>query len=193
MALVLVVAGAGGAAAQQDADTRELLAYRLTMDGVKRFGVAMRTLAAEMKKDPKVQELSKLKTDIEALEAKDELTEAEDARLAAMKEKAEELEQTVEGATNVMDGKTLTEMEARARQSPVVMRALGAAGMTPREYAKLAISLLTSSMYAGMQKSGLLKELPKEASPENVKFVLDHEAELTALQKEWAAWSKESK
>lgn len=48
-------------------------------------------------------------------------------------------------------------------------------------------------MIAGFQKSGLLKELPKElkeVNPENVKFILGHEAELAGMRKEMRSWTR---
>src|SRR5688572_26320401 len=180
-ALLLCVTAAAPAAAQNDPDTKELMAYRLTMAGINKLNIAMRAVYTEMKSDPRVVEMKKLEADAKALSEKEELTEAEEARLAAMMEKKEQLEDAIGGGMNIGNEKTLTDMEAKVKTSPVMMRALGKAGLTPREYAKMSIAMLTSAMYAGMQKAGLLKELPKEASPENVKFILDHEAELTAM------------
>ena len=192
-AVLLCVTAAAPAAAQNDPDTKELVAYRLTMDGIKKLNVAMRSVYDEMKSDPRVLEMKKLEAEAKVLSEKEELTEAEEARLAAMMQKKEELEDAVGGGMNIGNEKTLSDMEAKVKQSPVMMRALSKAGLTPREYAKMTMSMLTSAMYAGMQKAGLLKELPKEASPENVKFILDHEAELTAMQKEWATLGKDIK
>jgi hypothetical protein len=67
------------------------------------------------------------------------------------------------------------------------MAALNAAGLAPREYSKYMLASMMAGMVAGFQKSGMLKELPanlKEVHPDNVKFMIDHEAELTAMQKE---------
>ena len=191
-ALFLCVIAVAPAAAQNDSDTKEVMAYRLTMAGVNKLNVAMRSVYEEMKSDPRVLEMKKIEADAKALSEKEELTEADEARLAALMEKKEKLEDSV-GGMNVGNEKTLADMEAKVRTSPVMMRALGKAGLTPREYAKMSLAMVTSAMYAGMQKAGLLKELPKEASPENVKFILDHEAELTAMQKEWALLGKDIK
>ena len=191
-ALFLCVIAVAPAAAQNDSDTKEVMAYRLTMAGVNKLNVAMRSVYEEMKSDPRVLEMKKIEADAKALSEKEELTEADEARLAALMEKKEKLEDSV-GGMNVGNEKTLADMEAKVKTSPVMMRALGKAGLTPREYAKMSLAMVTSAMYAGMQKAGLLKELPKEASPENVKFILDHEAELTAMQKEWALLGKDIK
>ena len=47
-----------------------------------------------------------------------------------------------------------------------------------------------ASFAAGFKKEGMLTAMPEGVSPENVKFVEEHEAELTALQKKWEAMSK---
>jgi hypothetical protein len=44
--------------------------------------------------------------------------------------------------------------------------------------------MIGASFAAGMQKAGMLKELPKEVNAENVKVILEHEAELQKLQEE---------
>ena len=49
------------------------------------------------------------------------------------------------------------------------------------------LASLMAGVVAGFQKSGALEELPKElkeVNPDNVKFILEHEAELTAMRKE---------
>jgi hypothetical protein len=62
---------------------------------------------------------------------------------------------------------------------------LKAAGMAPREYATFMMAMLQASMVAGFKKSGMLKEIPKDVSAENVKFIEEHQKELEALQKEF--------
>ena len=69
LALVLV-ASTGPMAPQNDADTKELQSYRLTMGGMNKLSLAMRSIFTEMKKDPRVLEMTKLTADIKALEAK---------------------------------------------------------------------------------------------------------------------------
>ena len=196
IAALLLMTGVSPAAAQatqMDADSKEIQSYRLTMVGLKKMGVAMRSIFEEMKRDPRVQEISRLEADIKALEDKEEPTEADDARLETLRAKHEQLEDSLGGGMSFGNEKTLSGMEAKIKQSPVMMRGLQAANLSPREYAKLSMSMLTSAMYAGMKKSGMLKELPKEANPENVQFILDNEAELAAMQKEWAAFEKDVK
>lgn len=51
--------------------------------------------------------------------------------------------------------------------------------------------MIQSGMIAGMRKAGLVKEIPKDVSAENVRFVEEHEAELKALQEAWEQLGKE--
>ncbi len=171
--------------AQVDADAKEIASYRLTMESIRKLDVAMRAAFAEMEKDPKYQALRKVEEEIEAIEKKEETTEAEDARIEALREQKEKME--AENDTDLGDAKTLSEMEAQVRKVPAMARALASAGLAPREYSKIMMAMVPAAMAAGMKKSGLLKTLPKEFNAENVKFIEDHEAELTAMQKGWQA------
>ncbi len=169
--------------AQADADVREIAAYRLTMDKVNQAAVAMRAVAAELKKDPRYQELAEVKAELAALRKKDELTEAEDARIEQLTKREEELEAAVDDKALSKSG-SLSEMEAAFKAQPVFAGALAKAGMPPREFAKFLLAMFQASFAAGLQKAGTIKELPKEVNAENVKFVLEHEAELQKLQEE---------
>ena len=169
--------------AQVDADAKEIASYRLTMESIRKLDVAMRAAFAEMEKDPKYQALRKVEEEIEAIEKKEDATEADDARLEALREQKEKME----AETDLGDAKTLSEMEAQVRKVPAMARALASAGLSPREYSKIMLAMVPAAMAAGMKKSGLLKTLPKEVNAENVKFIEDHEAELAAMQKRWQA------
>jgi hypothetical protein len=170
--------------AQNDADTKELASYRLTMDAVNKMAVAMRAAAVEAKKDPKYPELARIHTELETLKKKEEPSDAEQARIEELSTKQEQLEQELERPGLFNDANTLDEMERAVRNQPLLSGALATAGMPPREFAKFTFAMIGASFAAGAQKAGLLKELPKEVNPENVKFVLDHEAELQKLQQE---------
>lgn len=178
------------------ADSKELASYRLTMETTKKVYGLMRSMAQEMANDPKVRALKKTKAEIEALSKKDELTDAESARLEKLTMQAEQQEDALEqgsGSLNLGNAQNLNEMEAGIKAHPQMMAALTKAGLTPREYSKYFLASLMAGMVAGFQKSGLLKELPKElkeVNPENVKFMVEHEAELAAMQKEMAALDK---
>lgn len=178
------------------ADSKELASYRLTMETTKKFYALMRAIMQEVASDPKAQALRKTKAEIDALSKKDELTDAESERLEKLQAQAEQEEDALEHANagiNMNQAQSLNEMEAAIKANPRFLAAVTKAGLTPREYSKYALASLMAGMVAGFQKSGMLKQLPpdlKEVNPENVKFILDHEAELTAMQKEMEKQSK---
>jgi hypothetical protein len=173
-----------------DADLKEIANYKLTMETVEKVKVATRAMIAEIKKDPKYQQLLKLEAEIDALEKKDDRSEAEDAKLAALNEEKEKLESASDNPLSLGQANSLSEMEANIRKSPPIANALQSAGMSPREYSTFMMAMIQASMVAGFKKAGMMKELPKEVNPENVKFIEEHEAELKAMQAEFEKLAK---
>jgi hypothetical protein len=178
------------------ADSKELASYRLTMDTTKKVYTMMRAVMQEMSSDPNYQALQRTKAEIEALSKKEELTDAESARIEKLQMQVEQQEDALQQANsgmNLNDAQTLNEMEAKIKASPRFVAALSKAGLTARDYSKYILASLMAGMVAGFQKSGVLKELPselKEVNPDNVKFILEHEAEIAAMQKEMEALEK---
>lgn len=173
---------------QADRDMKEIASYRLTMDTVKKVDVAMRAMFDEMAKDPRFQASLKLEAELKALNEKEERTEADDRRIEELEREKETMRS--ENPFNLGSANTLSEMEAQVQKVPPMANALRSAGLTPREYSKFMLAMLQAGMAAGMKKSGLIKELPKDFPAENVQFILDHEAELTAMQKQWQELGK---
>ena len=173
-----------------DADLKEVANYKLTMATVEKVKVATRAMIAEIMKDPKYQQLMKVEAEIEALEKKQERTEAEDEKLAALNEQKEKLETAADSPLSLGQANSLSEMEANIRKSPPIANALQSAGMSPREYATFMMAMIQASMVAGFKKAGMMKELPKDVNPENVKFIEEHEAELKAMQAEFEKLAK---
>jgi hypothetical protein len=186
--LAIALAAGAGATAVQDADEKELAAYRLTKEGLDRYAAVMKTLLVEMKTDPRFAEIAKIQAEIDRLHDKDELTAADEKRLEELEAKLEQLDTAT--ALSLGDG-SLSELEAQIRKNPTMTAALKTGGMAPREFAKFSIVLFQASMAVGMQRAGLLKELPKEIAAENVRFVEQHEKELEALQRQLEALSGE--
>ena len=194
--IVSLIASLGVGAAGQSpgfsaADSKELASYRLSMDTAKKVYAMMQALSQEMQKDPKVQAMMKLEAEIEALEKKDDLSDADSERLDKLREQKDQQEEAIAAAAgpalNMNNASSLDEMEAVMRKSPQAMAALNKVGLTPREYSKFFIASLMAGMVAGFQKAGTIKELPKELKeihPDNIKFMLEHEAEFAAMQKE---------
>ena len=188
--LIVSVISAANAQSFSAADTKELASYRLTMETTKKVYALFRAIGQEMASDPKFQALQNTKAEIAALSKKDDLTDAESARLEKLEMQAEEQEEALEQANsagNMSNAQSLNQMEAAIKANPRFVAALSKVALTPREYAKWTLASLMAGMVAGFQKSGVLKELPKdlkEVNPENVKFIIEHEAELTAMRKE---------
>ena len=187
--LIISLTSAAAAQSLSAADTKELASYRLTMETTKKIYALFRAFSQEIASDPKVQALQKTKAEIAALSKKDELTDAESERLEKLEMQAEQQQEAIEAQTgaNISNAQNLSQMEAAIKANPRFMAAMSKVGLTPREYAKWTLASLMAGMVAGFQKSGVLKELPKdlkEVNPENVKFILDHEAELNAMRAE---------
>jgi hypothetical protein len=72
-------------------------------------------------------------------------------------------------------------LSARLENHAGLAAALQAAKLTPREYAKFAITLVAAHLAHGFLKAGVLKRVPNGAPTNNVEFVKTHEAEVTAV------------
>ena len=192
--VVLTVACSGSAPfasarpAQSDADSKEIAAYRLTLDALAKVTNINRTMVQQMMKDPKLQESARINEELDGLSEKDELTEADEKRMEELSARMEQLEDVSNPLGG--DAKSLSEMEARMKKYPPLMQALAREGMTAREYAKFWLAFIQAAFAHGFQKSGMLKELPPDVNKENVKFIAEHEAELQAMQKELEALGK---
>jgi hypothetical protein len=175
-------------------DEKELSTYRLTMPTLKKVMAVVEGYVEEMSKDPKFQEMEKVKAQIKALEDKDELTDAQEKELEKLRERLESLEEEVERATEasgIQNPETLDQMEASMKKQPVAMKLLAREGLTPREYAKTMMALLQASLAEGFsQGKADLSKLPPGINPENVKFVRDNKEVLAQMQ---AALAKQRK
>ena len=168
-------------------DEKILATYRLTMPNVKKAMAVVQTLATELAKDPKVQEHTRLKKELQTLEKKDELSEAEEAQADKLRERIEALEREREergGDSTFSNAQSIASMEAAMKKEPAGVRALASAGMSAREYSLTMMALLQAALVEGMsQGKADLKNLPPGINPDNVLFVREHKAELEAMQK----------
>lgn len=152
---------------------------------------ATRNLVAAMKADPRFQQFAKLEAERAALEAKEEPTDADLERMEKLEAEMDRLSESVE---NFLGGnKSLDEMEAAARKDPMVSAAMKSAGITAREYAKFFAAYLQAAMISGFTKAGMVKEMPKEANLDNIKFIEEHAAEIEGFMKEWEALGKKER
>jgi predicted RNase H-like nuclease (RuvC/YqgF family) len=174
--------------AQADADMKELATYTLTMETLNKVDRAMRAAFVEMKKDPRFAEAAKLEAELKALKKKEEPTEADDKRQEELEQRLDALKDN--DAMNMSDAQTIAQMAAKIEKFPPMMAGLRSAGLTAREYSKFMMAVLQAGMTAGMQKAGMLKEIPPGTNPANVKFMLDHEEDFKKMQAAWAELGK---
>jgi septal ring factor EnvC (AmiA/AmiB activator) len=174
-------------ASAQSADEKALASYRLNMATVRKVAAATQAFAAEQAKDPKMQELTKLRAEIKTLEDKDERTDAESEKLEKLREREEALEETMargEDANETNNSQSLADMETSIKKMPQAVAILAREGITPREYTLCMMALLQAAMVEGFsQGTADLSKLPAGVNPDNVRFVRENKAELEALQK----------
>lgn len=181
--------GAGPAAAQPpsaDPDIKELSSYRLTKPTLDKVVNVNRAMVRAMMQDPRYEAAMKLEAAVEALGSKGALTDEEADRLEELEAKQDEMADDIDNPLGG-DSKTLAEMEARIKKFPPLMQALQKEGLTAREYGKFWMAFIQAAFAQGFQKAGMLKELPPDINPENVRFIEEHAAEIAALQKEFEA------
>jgi DNA repair exonuclease SbcCD ATPase subunit len=196
LVLALIVATSTAFAQSLDADAKELQAYTLTTAALKQFVQATRAMMAAAKADPRFGEVMKLEAEIDKLESKEEPTEADEERLEKMNEQLEVLKEKLP-RVNMADAelKTLSDVEGAIKREPLMANALKSAGMAPRDYAKFTLAFFQAAMIHGMQKSGMVKEIPKDlqatVNMENIKFIEANQTEINALMKEFQAASRQ--
>jgi hypothetical protein len=180
--LALLIIGSLRPAIAQSAspDARELEAYELSMPVLEKIAAANAAAQRTQAKDPRQQKLAKQKAELAALEAKDELSNAEHERLAVL---ADEIARADEGDQD--DGAngagTIAEYAARVESSPALAAAVKAVGLSPREYATAALALLHAATAQAFMDQKLLAKLPPEVSQRNLDFVRQHRARLEKL------------
>jgi hypothetical protein len=99
-----------------------------------------------------------------------------------------EQRQAMENSGSSDANASLDDMVKTLESQPLIASAVRDAGLSPREFALFTISMMQSSMAAGVLKmrpkdnqDSLIRQM--QANPENVKFVQQHEAEITQKQK----------
>jgi len=166
-------------ASTSDADTREVLAYRLTMSKLKQLNVAMDDLHRQRDTDPSYQQLQQKKKELAALGEKDEPTAADQDRMARLEAEIEELEQADEGPED--QDQSLSAMAERMASDPRVAAALKKAGLAPREAATMSLALFQAAFTVGMLDTGTITSIPKDINTDNVKFYQANRVEIEAL------------
>lgn len=167
-----------------DADARELAFYRLTLPNLNKVINVNRTVLQALVDDPNVQEGLAIDAELEALTRKQQRTEADEERIADLQERKERLDEALDNPLGG-DARNLDEIETRIKRYPPMAQALARESMAPREYAKFWLTFLRAAFAHGFQKAGMLKELPADVHPDNVRFIADHQAEIEAMQREF--------
>jgi hypothetical protein len=182
IAAMLLVAANGAAQTRRpaagDPDLAELTAYRLTTATLQKLIVATQALGQALQTDPKYKGFMAAQKELQALQAKDEPTPADEQRMEALERQLEQMSDAIDGGGAAQ---TLADMERKISAMPHMPESLAKAGLSPREYAKFNLTLLQAGFVAGMKKAGQLRQLPPGVSMENVQFVIDHEKELADL------------
>jgi hypothetical protein len=174
-----------------DPDTVELSNYKLSAATLKKVTSAAHAFAQAMQNDPKFKGAIAAGRELEALENKDPRTPAEDRRIEELQKQVDEAEkqmQALTGSDDKDDSATLTDMARKLSAIPHMDEAFKSAGLTAHEFALFEASLLQAAMVAGFKKAGTLQQIPPGVPPENVQFVLDHEAEIQQVQKEMSGF-----
>ena len=167
-----------------DPDAKELAAYQLTMPALNKVLQAAKNLADAAKNDPRFKKQAALKAELKKLEAKEEPTEADEARIEKLRADIETMGNSIFPDA---DTQTLSQMAAAMEKEPLFAKALASAGVTAREYAKFVLAYMSAGMVVGMMEQGVIKDVPKELAtsvhPDNIKFFQAHKAEMQAFQK----------
>lgn len=181
MAWLLRVAAVVGLTASlgatgQSADDRELMQYRLTPEVLSKAESVAQAFAANVEKDPRMKRRLDAQREIAVLEAKDDLTEAEQARLDQL--------QGIVGNEPIdlgINGGSLAEISAQLAKIPAMSAALKTAGMAPRDMAKFVVTAVQAAMISGLQSAGM--PVPAGAAGENVRFVAANQAAIERINR----------
>jgi hypothetical protein len=179
-ALAVAAVASTPAVAQDDPDTREVLAYKLTLPKLKQLNDAFADLERQRAADPAYQALLRKKRELAALAEKDDPTDAELERMAVLEDEIARAEEAEEGIS-LNDNPTLSDMADRLAADPRIAGALKRAGLAPREAATMMMAYIQAAFTAGLMESGDVTEIPKGVNADNVRFVRANKAALEAL------------
>jgi hypothetical protein len=164
--------------AQSDADTREVLAYQLTMPKLRAFATALAEFQRQREADPAYQALAKKRLELAALIEKDDLTDAESRRMVQLEDEIAAADEA-EGSDD--EDQSLDGMVARINADPRIAGALRRAGLEPREAVIMQLALIQASLAAELLASGSITEIPKDTNADNVRLYQANRAEIATL------------
>ena len=157
----------------QSADDRELLQYRLTADVLAKAEAVAKAFDANVAKDPKMKRRLEAQRELDALDAKDDLTPEE-------RKRAHELTTIIgdEPMDLGINGGSLSEISAQLMKIPPMAAALKSAGMPARDMAKFTVTAIQAAMIGGLGGA-----VPPGAAGENVRFVMANQAAIERINK----------
>ena len=171
-------------------DEKELANYTLTMPTVRKVANAMNALNELESRDPKVRELEKIKKEIETLESKEELTDAEAEKIEQLRQRAGVLDEEIERERPSTTG-TLADMEAQIKKHPEAVAILAKEGLTARDFTRTTMALFQAAMVVGFSQGKVdMTKLPAGINPANVTFFQENQKELEEIQRRMEAASK---
>jgi hypothetical protein len=147
--------------ASEDRDLKEVSSYKLTMDAVRKFAQASRTM----------KQLEKQRSNAEQ-DAADDANDADDADDADA------------DSADADDSKSLADTEAKLASMPEARKAIEGAGLSVHEYVVMTFALLQSGVAAyAIEQGADPAKIARDAGihPANVTFYKEHKAEIDAL------------
>jgi hypothetical protein len=132
-----------------------------------------------------------------SMEKVDKLFAAQRNVALRVKDMSPEEREAMKARADADDGNddSLDDTVRKIESEPVLVGAIREAGLTPREYALLTVSMMQSGMAAGVIKmrpnenqDSLAREM--KANPANIRFIQQNEAALEKKQKEMEAEMK---
>jgi hypothetical protein len=161
-------------ASSQSADDRELMQYRLTPEVLAKAEAVAAAFSANIAKDPQMKRRFDAQRELAALEDKDTLTAAEQARIDALQEIIGD-----EPIDLGINGGSLSEMSSQLQKVPAMSAALSSAGMPPRDMAKFIVTAVQAAMIGGLQ--GM--PIPPGPPGDNVRFVTANQAAIERINR----------
>jgi hypothetical protein len=192
---LLTATGSSVRARQKPASTQDdavLRGYRLTPAILQKVGAAAHAFAQAMQNDPKYKSAMAAGRELQALQDKENRTEAEDQRIDTLEKQVDAAQKEFEAlapSNDSDDSQTIADAARKIASIPHMSDALAGAGLTPRDFATFEMAMMQAGLAAGFRKAGLVKQMPPGAPPENVQFMLDHESELQQIQKDLSGGS----
>lgn len=162
-----------------DPDTREVLAYRLTMPKLRQLNAFVADLHRQRDADPAYRRLLEMKRELAALQEKEEITAADEDRMAELEAAIDAEEQAEDEGED--EDQSLGAMVARMEADPRIAGALKRTGLAPREAAVMQFAFFQAAFTAGMLEAGTIKEIPPGVNAENVRFCQAHKDEIATL------------